>query len=312
MDQDFIAELDVALSNVGSDVLWKRNIGGVELWISPLQLSGQMKVAETINKMDLGANIVNESKRMTLAHSIVGIGEHDLRQYRDGSAVFPVPGKDGKPVKTTLDRYLHHKLGSWGAEFINDVFLVYADLMETFQRNNIKDIKFDNAKDSREELAELQARVYEIRQQLMMPPLVEGSEPADQEISDREGFEPPPEPPEDSEEPEPSLSTSFDPFTVAPQRARPAQTGPVTGLTVPSETPVPSGPAAQRAREMAEIESVNQPVQPVQPVQVVQPESPVRLDVVDKQVSRGPVDPPVIDRTNVSRNPRFRPPSTVR
>jgi hypothetical protein len=311
MDQDFIAELDAALSNVGSDVLWKRTIGGVELWISPLQLLGQEKVAETINKMDLGANIINESKRMTLAHAIVGIGEHDLRQYRDGSPVFPIPGKDGKSARTTLDRYLYHKLGTWGAEYINDVFSVYADLMESFQKENVKDIRFDNAKDLREELAEVQARVFELRQQLNMPPLVEGDEPADPEVSANEGFEPPDE---SSDEPsEPTPPTSFDPFTVAPQQARPAPVRPAQ-VAIPLEPPVLSGAAAERAREAAEIEASLHRAPEPQLAAPVQQEvvAPVRHDVVDKPASREPVTPPVIDKTNISRNPRFRPPTSPR
>lgn len=320
MDQDFITELDEALSNVGSDVVWKKNVGGVEIWISPLQLVGQEKVADIITKMDLGANIVSESKRTTLSHSIVGIGEHDLRQYRGGSAVFPVPGKDGKIVKSTLDRYLYHKLGTWGAQFVDDVFLVYADLMETFQKNNLKDIKFENAKDLREELADLQVRVFEIRQQLNMPQLVEGSDTdtqdqnkEDQDREDREDQED--QESQDENRPESDSQSSFDPFTVMP-RSQHVVTSP---RQVPAEPPIPSGAAAQRARESAEIESFpsngSAPVSAPVPVSVPEvqaaPQPSIRQDVVDRPASKEPIPPPVIDKMNVSVNPRFRPPGRV-
>lgn len=312
MDQDFLAELDVALSNVGSDEVWRRTIGGVELWISPLQILGQEKVAEVITKTDLGANIISESKRMTLSHAIVGFDKFDLREWRGGAAVFPVTGKDGKPAKTTLDRYLYHKLGSWGAQFIDDAFAVYADLMDSFQKNNLKDIKFENAKDPREELAELQARVYELRQQLGLPMLVDPAELADRE-------QVPPE-----EEAQPAPKDDFNPFErvppVPPVQASPRPAAPPQPPSASAPlSPVVPDPAsaqraAQRAAEAAELELSSTsfpdqaPPQPAPAVQAPPQPPPVRLDVVDTPASRAPVSPPVIDRVPTARNPRFRPP----
>ena len=328
MDQDFITELDAVFSNLGSDLLWKRNIGGVELWISPIQFSGQEKVVDAASKIELGANIINESKRITLSHAIVGVNDHDLRQYRSGQAVFPMRTKEGKDTKTTLDKYLYHKLGSWGFEFINNVFLVYADLMETYEKDNLKDIKFDNAKDLREELAELQAKVFELRQQLGMPPLVEGTEPVDDEISENEGLETFDEEPE-----EVGSQVPFDPFSVISHRAahqtkqtvesRPTS---IEGNNLQSKLPVhettllvaEGGEVTQRARDLAAVENsfpaqvpsvaVEPPI--VQPQPVAQTQT-LNDNIIEKPASRDPVALPVIDKTSVSRNPRFRSPGRV-
>ena len=328
MELDFIDELDAAFSNVGSDLLWKRSIGGIELWISPIQFSGQEKVVEAASKIELGANIINESKRITLSHAIVGVGEHDLREYRT-STVFPVVNKEGKTVKTTLDKYIYYKLGTWGFDFVNNVFLVYADLMETLEKNSLKDIKFDNAKDLREELAELQAKVYELRHQLGMPPLIEGTESPDEMFGDETpGDETPDESgPEDSGDKIP-----FDPFSVISHRPV-HQSKQVIDPRPPTEShPQPEatrlvaegGEITQRARELAAVESSfldqtptpvvvsGPPVQspPVQSPPVVQTQ-PMRNDVLEQPASRDPVSRPVIDRTNISINPRFKPPGRV-
>jgi len=174
---DFLEELDLAISNVGTNQVWKRKIGDMEIWISPITVTGQDKVNDAITKTDLGAGVVSEGKKVTLSHAIVGINDFDLTDYRDGSPVFPVKGRDGKPAKVSLDKYLYNKMASWSAHLIDDVFAVYADLMETFQKENVKDIKFENAKHPIQELAELEARASELRAQLGMKPLVEqGSE----------------------------------------------------------------------------------------------------------------------------------------
>ena len=321
MDIDFITELDVALSNVGSDQVWKRTLNGVELWISPLQVVGQEKVAEVITRTDLGSNIISESKRMTLAHAIVGINGHDLREYRGGAAVFPVTNKEGKQVKTTLDRYLYQKIGAWGAQFIDDTFSVYADLMESFQKENLKDIKFENAKDQHEELAELQARVYELRSELGLPMLVDPNDPKPEEVETA---------PEVVQEEQPG----FNPFTVqqAKEQAKEAPREPVrqqvpveitTKSTVPNGDPLVISPAAaRRAAEAAQIElsalnPTDSPPVPLAPPPQSQPTHQItqghpqpspRDNIVDKPASRAPVPLPVIDKVPVSKNPRFSPP----
>ncbi len=175
---DFIAELEKAITNAGADEVWKRTIGDKVLWLSPVQSTGQEKTNEMLANPELGVNVVFESKKITLSHAIVGIGELDLRQYRGGAAVFPILNKEGKPVKVRLEEYIFYKMKGWGGQYVDDVFAVYADLLETHQKNNLKEIRFENAKDPRLELLELETRVAELRSQLGMPPLVEQGSPA--------------------------------------------------------------------------------------------------------------------------------------
>jgi hypothetical protein len=174
---DFIAELERNINKVGTDVIWKRKIGSTTLWLSPITLMGQERVTEILSNADeIGTALVHETKRMTLANSIVGINDLDLREYRDAGPCLPGVGKDGKPTKLTLDKYLHSKLAGWSAQFIDDSFSILADLMESLQKEHLKEISFENAKDSIEELKELEARVADLREQLGKPPLVEASE----------------------------------------------------------------------------------------------------------------------------------------
>jgi hypothetical protein len=121
-------------------------------------------------------NVINETKRVTLSFSIVGINELDLREYRDNIPRFPGISKDGSKVKVTLDRYIYNKMTYWGAQYIDDVFSVFADLIETDQKENLKNIKFENAKDPESELEELQKKVDELREALGKPRLVEEKE----------------------------------------------------------------------------------------------------------------------------------------
>src|SRR5271169_367464 len=173
MEPDFISELDKTLSNVGTDIHWKRKVGPLELWISPLSVTGQEKVTLAVAKAELGTNIVGESKRITLSNAIVGVNNSDLREFRGGAPIFPVKNRENKIVKTPLEQYLYSKMAQWSAQYLDDVFEVYADLMETFQKQNLKNIKFDNAKDPNIELQELEQRVSNLRTQLGLPQLVE-------------------------------------------------------------------------------------------------------------------------------------------
>lgn len=271
---DFIAELDAAVSNIGSDVVWIRTVGGVKLMISPLTMVGQEKVTDVITKMT-GSTIVAESKRVTLSHAIVGVGDFDLRQYR-GSAVFPSKGRDGKQAYVTLDRYMYDKIGTWGSQFVDDVFVVYSDLLESLQRDNLKDIKFENVRSPLDELVELEARVRELRQQLNMPGLIERED--DGEDGDRADTEPPDERPEEA-----SAGPSgqpFDPFQLVPQDL------PAAG------EPVRPSPEDESGLEEAIRRSRSPQVR----------ESP---DVLDVPMHRAVTQPPVIDPAPVARNPRF-------
>src|SRR5580704_2020168 len=125
---DFIDALDSVLSNVGTDIYWKRHVGDLELWLSPLSVVGQERVTSAIGKAEIGTNIVGESKRTTLANSIVGINSTDLRSYRDGAPVFPSKNREGKVIKVQLEKYLYEKMSRWSHQYLDDVFEVYADL----------------------------------------------------------------------------------------------------------------------------------------------------------------------------------------
>lgn len=310
MDLEFIAELDRDLSNLGSDKVWTRTIGGVELHISPLTLIGQEKVAETIANSELGAAIVAESKRMTLAHAIVGIGKRDLREFRHGPAVFPSKGRDGKPVKVPLEKYMHDKLALWGHEFVDNLFDVYADLMETHKRENLKDIKFDHLKTPAEELAELMVRVAELRQQLDLPPLVAATE---QDLEE-----------EKEQKAEEAAVKGFDPFSTPEvvEKEDEADTVVVGDLPpdikpkyAPRAPYIPTGASnlgppdlnlkfpEEQEEAAAEIEAEFARAQPTP--------APARTrdDVLESPTKVVPVEPPVIDKVAVPRNPRFAVPS---
>ena len=302
MDADFIAELDKDISNIGSEKHWKKTVGGVELWISPLTLIGQEKVSETIANSELGAAIVAESKRVTLAHAIVGIGKHDLRPYRHGSPVFPSKNKEGKPIKVALEKYIYEKLAYWGNEFVEDLFNVYADVMETHKKENLKDVKFDNLKTPSEELAELMLRVAEIREQLGLRPLVEAPEEATEE----------------AEEASPPVVKQFDPFetvddpgheppvyvgdpaaSVAPKYVPKAPVIPESATAKPSFEVLPSQAGDKYAVELEASSALDQTITstPQNP--------PVRDDVLESKSQPIVVDPPAIDRIVAPVNPRF-------
>jgi hypothetical protein len=271
-DLDFIHDLEAAITNVGSDVSWERKVGGVSLTLSPLTVLAQERVTEQITKME-GPTIIAESKRATLSHAVVGIGGIDLRQYR-GQAVFPSKSRDGKAVSVTLDRYVYDKIGSWGAQFVDDVFEVYSDLMESFQKSNLKDVKFENAKNPYDELVELEMRVHELRGQLGKPHLVEAGQGGDEEPGDEE---PAPQPP-------PAAPEKFSPFA-----------------KVPDGRPVPAPSVEERSAAIAEVDSGLE-----EAFQRAAEPRPERMDVVDvPAVRQGAVKPPVLDPPPVNRNPRF-------
>lgn len=173
MDQEFLQQLEEQFTNVGVEKIWKRKIGERTIWFSPISNVGQEKVNQTLSRQDLGPNILIESKKVTLSFSIVGIDDVDLTDYRNAGPVFPSVNKEGKTVKVSLDMYIYNKFRTWGGQFIEDAFDIFADLMETYTKENLKDIKFDNAKDPAVELAELEERVSELRKVLGKPDLVE-------------------------------------------------------------------------------------------------------------------------------------------
>lgn len=319
MDADFISELDKAISTVGTDKVWERTVGGVRFRLSPISYEASGKVNESIQAMESGTNSLMEAKRITLSHAITGINDYDLMPFRDAGPVFPIKGRDGKPVKVVLDKYLYEKCFKWGEQLINDLFSVYSDLMETHQKENLKEIRFENAKNPVEELGELMARVFELREQLNLPRLVEeddGVERPRRRVPVQE-----PEAEADAEEPEPirptrrakevaeALDGDFDPFKkVATESPQPVRR--VTRAVVPEAPPPPAPPRPEDLDvEVAVIERGAAP--PNQPVasSPVTPHRPgfVSEDVIEERGdARPPVPPPAVDRPPSGNvNPRF-------
>lgn len=330
MDADFFQGLEESFSNVGADEVWERTVGGHKVLLSPISFTGQGKVQEALTNKDLGANVIGESKRVTLSHAIVGIDGYDLRKFRNGPPVFgPIKMPGGKEVKVDLATYVYQKMGNWGSQFIDDVFTVFADLMETHSKNNVKDVKFENAKNPADELGELMVRVTELRLQLGLPPLVEESKPVDEaeefeaiqrrEAESREAEE------EESAAPEPG----FDPFKtvrvdpvqpparpVQPPRSPPPQAAPPPppAPMEPDPVPVTTLPVAippQTARgvqSVAELEAT-QPTSSPQRPHVAQPS--VNDEVIEAPSARVVTNPPVINPKQWGKNPRFNPPNKV-
>jgi hypothetical protein len=170
---DIIGELDSAITNVGSDIIWKRKIGGIDFYLSPIPYIAQIKANETVSAKDAGPSVLYEVKRIILSFAIVGFDKFDLHEYRNSGPVFPVNDRSGKKIKVSLDRYIHDKIMNWDSQLVDDIFAVYSDLMESHQKENIKDIKFENAKDPVAEMMELVARISEIRERLNLPHLID-------------------------------------------------------------------------------------------------------------------------------------------
>ena len=295
---DFLAELEQNFSNVGSTKLWKKQIGDTLLWLAPITLYGQEKVTELLGNADsMGMNIINETKRITLSFTIVGINEVDLREYRDNVPRFPITGKDGKPAKVTLDRYIFHKMQMWSAQFMDDAFSILADLVETEQKENLKNIKFENAKDPAIELIELENRVNDIRASLNKPSLVEKTTEPSAEPSSNEFFkakaETPPAPVKDV------VEVDFDPF------ARIASSTPSKPAVMPSTPQVqPASPDQGQASPVLDKIVRDKDGNPVN-AYVSNPSIPNEILESPKSssITASLIDPPAINR-----NPRFSPP----
>ncbi len=319
MDETFFTELEAKISNVGADEYWKRTVGGREVWFSPITAHGQAKVQEMLTKSDFAGNALNETKRVTLSHAITGIDNIDLSQYRHAPPAFGPMLISGKNLKVDLHTYLYHKLAHWGQQFIDDCFDIYADLMETHQRNNLKDVKFENSKNPHDELAELMVRVTELRTRLDLSPLVEGkstSETQEEELA--------PEPELDEAEEykriqKSAQEQSFDPFRTVPKPVSAPIEPPVTPQPILSKPPVvtvpipkPPNPVrtsteasyASRASEIAELEGhqQSQMSSPTNPIAI----TPQQGNVVEQPAAKSSV-PVMIDHVPQNRNPRFAP-----
>lgn len=158
---DNLEELESLLDSVGSNVVWKRKIGERLIWLSPISFVAQEKVTEVLTSGN-GISGLSDSKRLTLSFAIVGIEDKDFSGYLKRGAVFP--GLNN--TKTTFDRYLYHKLGDWGGQYVDDIFTVYADLMDEFQRQNLANVKFESMNSVQEELSEAEEKVSKLKQSM--------------------------------------------------------------------------------------------------------------------------------------------------
>jgi len=325
--EDFLQELERDITNVGVDRVWKKNIGDKILWFSPIPYDAQIQMNETLAREDLGNHAIQETKRLTLSHSIVGFGKYDLREYRD-QYVFEIPDKKkkGQKVKVNLQKYVYHKIEKWDSDFTDVAFSILADCLETHKKETLKDVKFENTKEPIEELAEAEARVHELRDQLDMPPLIEkGSKSeSEEEASDAK---------EEASESEDG-SVPFDPFEAV---ENPEEAAKNISVNMPSPEPQPESQPERPANKPVPTE------EPVRSVPIPQPPSPelspiqrelqkrsskigntpdtaylaqpsvnalVQKDkdqgvVEEQKFNQPPVNPPRIDPPLANKNPRF-------
>lgn len=333
MDEAFLQELDAHITNVGTDKCWKRVIGGLEIWFSPIPYTAQIKANETIVNENLGTAAVQETKRIALSHSIVGFDKFDLRKYRNAGPTFPMAvterGRDGesvrKFVKVELSKYIYEKIAGWDSELVDLAFEVFADLMESNKKEAVKDVKFENAKEPADELAELEIRASEIREQLGMPQMVEASgesnelqfEEPGRDLQEQEPSGLPEQEPE--RDPEPTQGEDFDPFRTVQKPVDRPDPEPVRSVPVPEPQPRKMSAIDLELERRGQGPVAVQPsVQPAIPAQVGSTSSPDRpyeaqpsvdVGVVEQQGERKVVDPPKIDRKpgGQSKNPRFNP-----
>jgi hypothetical protein len=242
-----------------------------------------------LTNQELGSNIIGEVKRMTLSYAIVGFDGFDLRAYKNEDPQFPMyDPREKKQVKVALHKYLSHKMEEWGIEWVDSAFEVFADIMETLKKENLKEVKFDNARSKQEELAELEEKVNDLRTELKMPRLVE--EKPEPEEAEAKGAAtapaiPPAIPPSDE------LARPFNPFQKIPAAAEPSV--PVT--TVPS--PVPSNPAVRQ--NLVDGETTSSPEKPHIAGRTLD-------DVIEERPAKQEPAPIEIDPVRQSVNPRFK------
>ena len=155
---DNLDELDSLLTSVGTNVVWKKQIGDFLLWLSPISYTAQEKVTELLTSGN-GIAGLSDSKRLTLSFAIVGMNDTDFSELHKKGATFP--GKNNS--KVTFDRYLYNKIGEWGGQYVDDVFSIYADLIDEFQRKNLSTVKFESLNSVEEDLKEAEERVAKLQ-----------------------------------------------------------------------------------------------------------------------------------------------------
>jgi len=322
MDDSFFQELDAHITNVGTDMCWKRQIGEFTVWLSPIPFDGQAHANEALARLSKltetdeasGIDAIQETKRVTLSHAIVGLDSFDLRKFRFAGPCIPtIQVRDGRElqVKAELHRYMYSKISGWGSELVDAVFDVYADLMESHKRELLKGVKFENLKDPREELAELEMRTAEIRDQLGLPPVVEADPLGDERPS------PVPDAGSDDDGEQPVSEQNFHPFRPVPTEVSapsedelPPVPPPVQTVPVPvPERPVDTSPIQRELDARAGRQASQASVVPTGTRDDPHAAIPsVSGDVLERPAEKQVVQPPRIDSAPQNRNPRFAPP----
>lgn len=179
MDNDLFQALEEKITNAGANDLYKKRIGSFTIWFMPLTYKDQAVVQDILSGAETNTNALNDAKLVSLARSIVGIDELDLRPYRNGQRVFEItdntPGKQRSRIKVDLAKYMQSKIVDWGQDFMDLAFDIFADITQSSKKKFAENVVFDNVKDPRIELAELETRVHELRKELNLPVLVEKS-----------------------------------------------------------------------------------------------------------------------------------------
>jgi len=336
MDEDILAELDRQLTNVNLDKYWVRKVGDFELWLTTIDYTQSNRVKKVLE----GEFGLEEAKRVTLSAAIVGVNGSDLRPLRAAGKTIKVRGRDGKTNELVdLPEVIYRKIANWDAEFIDVVFEVYSDIMESHKKDLVKEIVFENAKSPEAELEELEERAAALRERLGKPPLIEAqrldlgdepraedagaSVPTDEEL---EGLAQAAQDEGSSREPVSfdGAEEDFDPFAhVKAMRAQQAPPEPQAPAFVaqsappPVPVPVPSAPTssapsaieaalAQRRSSAPISGAAPAMVRPAVKAHAAQPSVP--SEVLEKGAARIVVDPPKVNPNPAtqSKNPRFR------
>jgi hypothetical protein len=342
MDEDIIADLDRYLSNVNSDKYWPKKVGDLEIWFSTVSYEHSNLAKKSLQQEEFG---LEETKRVILSASIVGVNGLDLRHLRLQDKPIRVKGSDGKTHLLSLQEFIYKRIAKWDDEFVVLAYDVFNDLMISHNKDMAKDLVFENARTPLEELEELEERVANARQKLGLPPLVEATRLADPIVEEDAGIDgsdsaAAPEGLGASEDGEPveavppgdvdfvGSEEDFDPFKavkagaarVAPQQpARPPRTDVAVleedGLPVPPRrspaVPVPVPPSADPGTPSA-IELALEQRRRASPLSngvAASPAQPsVPVEVIEKPSARVQVQPPRLDPkvSQQSANPRFR------
>lgn len=284
MDDTFFQELDAHITNAGTDKVWKKQVGHILVWFSPIPYTAQLKANQTILDEELGTSAVQETKRVALSHSIVGFDAFDLREFRNSGPVFPMTvmeGRTPKSVKVELHKYVYLKMAGWDSEMVDAAFEVFADLMESNKKEIVRDIKFENLKDPAEELMELEARAAELREGLNLPRMIEDSEDDPSPKKSRKSEE---EHGEDYDEDDEPLDEDED---EGGDDIHPVKPIPRKGFVSTSEERRKSEPNMEMESDFNPFEKVeNDPhPEPVRTVPVPQPQ-PRRLSPIEEELAR--------------------------